>query len=383
MKCTITGNDGAGTAAALTTTLQYLGVPNAGEFLQAGDVLWIPKEQTAQTNSAMALHGEVVQIVSVHSDTTTPANDYVEVVRDKGGVGAAARATAASAGTLNAYKMARGERQGGDAPTAFHNAMEVFTQYIQIEKETVSLTGSRQAEVMWGPKDQLQWERNKKLKVILRRIERSCLVGQRAIVTNTAQPQYMQGGVLWWLNNGDANTNATAWSATYDLVRAADSIDVDDRSRIWRVADTTTTNWSEMLFFKYVQNALIKGSRNKVQFCGDGFIYNFNNLFGKYIRMENDPKYFGLEVMKFMTPSGTLNMMAHPEMTLMGTTNFAITVDLDYAGYRYKSGNGISRDLRLRKSIQEKKSDSVMDEWTADFAVDLKFRQAHSTIIIV
>ncbi len=379
MSCTITGNSAAGAAAALTTTVAYLGIPNAGRFLQAGDVLHIPKTQATQTNSSMALHGEDIEIISVHGDTDTPANDYVEVKRDTGGVGASYRATAASAATLYAYKMSRGQREGSDAPDSFANAMEAFTQNIQIDRETISMTGSAEAEVNWGPKNQRQWERNKKLKVILRRMERTVMLGQRSTVQESGQPKYKQGGFLWWMNNGDGA--GVSWSSTLDLVKALDEVALEDRSRVWYVGDNTPTNWGEKLIFKYIQNAFIKGSNNKIGFCGDGLLYQFNMLFAKYIRVENDPKFFGLEVMKFITPMGTWNLMRNLELTLSGYTNTCLTVDLDYAGYRYKSGNGKNRDLRLRTDIQAKKTDGIEDEWTADFAIDLKFREAHSAII--
>ena len=197
LTASITGNTAAGGAAALTTTTIYLGIPKAGEFLQPGDVLEIPKEQANQSNAIMSLHGEVIEIVSVHADSDTPANDFVEVIRDTGGVGASSRATAASGKTLNAYKQSRSQRENSVAPDAFQNSMDVFTQYIQTDREAINLSGTRKAEVMWGPKDQMQHERNKKLKVILRRIERTVLLGQRAIVRDTGQAKRKQGGTLW------------------------------------------------------------------------------------------------------------------------------------------------------------------------------------------
>ena len=183
------------------------------------------------------------------------------------------------------------------------------------------------------------------------------------------------------MDNGDGS--GISWSTAVDLVEAPESVAFEQRARIWRVADaTSTSNWNELKIFRYIQKAFLKGSMNKVGFAGDQFIFNLNALFAKYIRTENDPKFFGLEVMKFLTPSGTWNIMQHLELTLAGYSNTCQTIDLDYSGYRYLSGNGENRDLRLRKEIQEKKIDGQIDEWTADFAIDLKFRESHSAIII-
>lgn len=376
MAGTISGCDIAGTAAALLVTTDYALIPYAREFLQPGDRLQVPKEQTDQTSTTAYIFGEVIEIAQVINGASASL-DYCQIIRANGAGGANTYGITADSGdTLNFYKLGNAFREGAAAPEAFTNAMSIIYNYTEIKKEAVDITSTMQSTVLYGPQNELQYKRMKKRKELMRYVERVMLTGQRGIKTEAGKPKRYTGGLFWWIGNGSAAY--TSWSTANDMIAG------NGTSRIWKVTDTDdNTLWSRDKIFEYILKMTEYGSRrNKITFVGDGFMYKFNILFENMIRLTNMVNKFGLMVMEFHTPKGILNLYPHAEMTHSGHTNMAFTADMDYLGYVYLSAKGKNRDIHLQKSIQAPDVDGEKDQWIGELGFNPGFWEAHSAIIL-
>lgn len=350
----------AGVAAALAVGTTYFKWTNAGKQVRPGDIIHISSNQTNQTNLSARISGENVEVVNIESD------DVIRVARNNGDGSNAANVTAASGTTLQFIIIGSSFEEGSSSPEALSDTIEMQQNYTQIFRSTWEMTRTARNTVMYGKDD---WARiaRKNRKVFARQIERSMLLGQRWRGFTNQKRQRKMGGVTWFLSNGHAGN--TTWSAANDLV------DGNGTSRIWKIGDVTdTSNWSAMRIIEAMEPTFRWGNRDKVAFCGGGFITQFQRLFQNYLRLENDPKMFGLRNLVFESPHGTLRLVREEEMSLGGYGNDCLILDLDYIKYVVMKG----QDVQIERNLQAPGAHTQKDGIFAELSLQLNFWEAHS-----
>lgn len=92
-------------------------------------------------------------------------------------------------------------------------------------------------------------------------------------------------------------------------------------------------------------------------------------------------KTFGLRVMQYVSPHGTLNLVTH--WLLEGTTlgGQIWILDTDVVKYRYLQNKRGSRDTQIRKEIQNNDVDGRKDEYLTEAGLEFGLEKRHGKII--
>jgi len=378
---TLQGDDGSGSAAAITTTSVYFNITNASLFLQAGDMLHIPDDQA--NNDALGTsrpNGEnlVVSEVDVGGDT-----DVIRCARNNGDPALAAtyNITATSGNTLNWYLIPNALKEGGNASEPKSDSPSREYNYVQDIDETWQVSDIAQATKFIGgaqmPRAGMRAHQNFVLKM-----ERMFITGQRALTYDGTAPVRKTGGVMWHMTYtsdtaGEQPIGAIAYSADTDLVTG--NVDPYLRSRIWKVGDLNNSdNWSIPVFNTFMLRANEWASGTKVLVCGGGFLAEWQTLFNNMYRMTPGEVAFTNNVMSYEAPSGRVEVLLSEAMTQSGYSNDALCLDFDYINYAYMDG----LDVHINEGIQDNDTHAQRNELRAVCGLKMGFLKAHSWIKI-
>ena len=182
--------------------------------------------------------------------------------------------------------------------------------------------------------------------------------GAKYVTTGTnGQPQRITGGLRSYIT-----TNKVDWTAA-----------VGQGS--WATTAANALSTSQWLngqleqLFRY-------GTPEKVAFCGSGTILGIQNLIAANpstrIELTTETKAYGISVMTWQTPFGTIYLKHHPLMTLEPTTrNEMIVLDAKFLNYRYID------DTQYLPDRQSNDLDGVKSEYLTEAGLELQFEQAH------
>jgi hypothetical protein len=81
---------------------------------------------------------------------------------------------------------------------------------------------------------------------------------------------------------------------------------------------------------------------------------------------KNDETTYGMNVTRFASPFGAVNLVYHPLLEGAKYGGYAIVLDLDSVAYRYLAANGVSRDTKLLPNRQENDRDGRMSEYLTE-----------------
>jgi hypothetical protein len=284
--------------------------------------------------------GEIMKVTEI-----TAASHTVKVTRGYGETEAAATSVANDAKLL---VVGNANMQGGIAPAEKYNLPTACYNYTQIFKTPFSVTNTLEATKLYGGNELSRLQAKKGIEHAMS-LEYAALFGERKLDTTGAQPVTTTGGVLKFLAG---TTNVTTCSKSTN--------DTDAK----RIAALNT--WFETLF--------TYGSGEKVWFCSPSVISFVNNIaLNKLELIQADAdKTFGLEVMKYRTPHGTMTMVQHP-LLVQGYADYSFALDLDNIAYRPLAG----RDTQLKTNIQNNDEDGRRDMYITEAGFELKLPKTH------
>jgi len=374
----IQGDDGAGSAAELTTTTIYISVTdptgditNANRLLRVGDLLAIPSQQQNQTTAAgtVAASAEVVKVSAINA-----AGDVVTVTRNIGSTATAANVAAGSGNTLRAFSVGAAYGETDRSRDALVHAVLSQTNYIQKFQEEFSVSNDvRNIDLVGG--DPLTREQNQKRVKFLEDIERAVVWGKRSQTFANSVATHLTGGLISYIA-GDTTTYAT-YTAANDLVSGNGS------SRIWVPGAAANLDVNNLTTF--TERLYEEGSSNKVLLAGSGFISAWIRAFEGYWRMpmtEDTAGSIGFGFSSYKTPfsSVPLRLLAYP-MFKGAARNDALVVDLDYVQLVNLPGN----DIHIWKGnggngLQENDSDTIKWAWRAKLGVNVTYQLAHAYV---
>lgn len=288
------------------------------------------------------LTNEIMEVIAVSSDGLT-----LTVNR---GIWGTAVASSGSAdpivviGNINA--------EGGSSPQALSNDPSPKVNLTQIFRNPLELTGTAQVT-------SVKWDRTGPYKERLRdALEQSGMEQEKA---------YIWSKQAEWNDPADGKVKRTTGGI---LSFMPDGYKLDPADSNGAVTDDEWEGWLE-LAFRY-------GANERLVLTGSGALKAVNKLARKMgeIQTVTADDAFGLAVVKWITPYGTLYLKTHPLFTQHPSWRFAMLF-LQVTNLKYR--HMINRDLHRRTNIQANDADARKDEFFAESGLEVHHAGSGST----
>lgn len=309
--------NGAATATSTATTVNV--ATGGGKYFAAGDLVKVPAT------------GEVFKVSSVSTDALT-------VTRGVGSTSAAQIDAAAKLLIIGNASM-----QGSGAPAEKVIGVTAFYNYTQIFKTAFSVTNTLEATKLYGMKELARLRKNNGI-VHAKSMEYAFLFGEKNINTSGEQPITYTGGIFEALASNANNVSKTTASATE--------------------ADLLT----------FCQNVFTYGGDSRTCLCSPDMLSWINGLAGAKLHLvqSDSDKTYGLNIVKYMTPFGVLNLVMHPLLT-NSYAKHLIALATEDLYYRPLAG----RDTKLQTNIQLPDEDGQRDQYITEAGLELRLPLKH------
>ena len=199
-------------------------------------------------------------------------------------------------------------------------------------------------------------------------IEKAMLFGTKSLYTGGDTPQRTMGGILWYLQQWEAGS-------TYENTAA--TLDSDDNKRIITNSSGTLSEKQYDTYLERVFRVTNNTVNEKLVLCGSGFLNVINQLYKSKTCLDASlplTDTYGMNVVKHLTPFGTIYYKTHPLFTQNPTLRYnALILDAQNLVYRYLDG----RDTELLKNRQPNDADYRKDEWLTECGLELRFPESH------
>lgn len=285
--------------------------------------------------------GETVRVTAMNTGTNTAT-----IVR---GIGSTA---AAIADTQVLTLAGFADQEGGTSPTPITFDASVQSNYTQIFKTAVQVSGTLQNTYLrTGSKEQEAL--TKALKMHMGDIERAFFFGNKSETNgSTSQPTRTTGGLFSLITNViDASTNP--YSDGAGVIK-------------------------ELSFDRaLIETVFAFGSSEKIAFCGPRVISHLQQLAkGRWQPTQVSGSY-GVSMTRYSTFAGDLLVQLHPMFRqIPSMANAMVIVDLPYVKYRYMKG----RDTKLQKNIQTPDFDGVKHQYLTECGLEITQGKVHTVI---
>ncbi|MCK9369582.1 DUF5309 domain-containing protein [Candidatus Dojkabacteria bacterium] len=205
------------------------------------------------------------------------------------------------------------------------------SNYTQIFKTTIAVSGTEAAAELYGGKD-LPYLRAKHGTQHALDIERAFWFGEKKSTTGTnSHPERATGGVLEFINSGNAY--------------------VQDQSGPLTASD----------FNLFLKEGFTYGNSEKFLFAGGNVLQAVNEFSrGQLLTSVGDTTY-GVKVSKYMTPFGSINIV-HVPLFVSDYAGYAFLLDMECFKYRFMQG----RDTKLMTNIQAPDVDGEIDQYMTE-----------------
>jgi hypothetical protein len=293
-----------------------------GSYYAQHDIVYVPRT------------GESFRVTAVATNTLT-------VVR---GVGSTAAAVNQGEELLITGSA---QPEGDTSKPARSGVATKVTNYTQIFREPWELTETWAASRNWA--NPVDWSRQSRKKAIEHRkeIEYALLVGHPSEDLTGSQPRRTTGGARHFIT-----TNVTDAGGTM----------------------------AEAAFWSALRPAFRYGSKNKLAIGAARPIQIVNQYALNKIQVHQGDTTYGLKVMQYISPFGTLNMVVDYLMEGSTLGNEILILDMDQLSYRYLSGNGISRDTHVVDNIQAPDADTRKAELLTEAGMEFGLQATHARI---
>lgn len=279
--------------------------------------------------------GEMFRVVSVATNDLT-------VVR---GVGSTA---ANLADNDELYIIGSAQPEGDTSkPARSSNPANVYN-YTQIFRKPWDSTGTwRATRNKTTPKD---WDHQAKKTGIehARDIELSFMFGYRSEDTTGSQPRRTTKGAVRYVT-----TNVTDAGGTF-----------------------TETEWNTVMRggFEYDAGSTKLG-------LASNLVISVLNAFamGKLETRQGESTY-GLKVMRYVSPFGTVDLVPHPELRGAVYGGYLLILDMSEVKYRYLANEDENRNTHVRENIQENDRDGRKDELLTEAGLQFGQEKRHALV---
>lgn len=244
------------------------------------------------------------------------------------------------------------DQEGGVSPTPISFDSSVLSNYTQIFKTAVQVSGTLQNTYLrTGSKEQESL--TKALKLHMGDIERAFFFGNKSETNgSTSQPTRTTGGLYNLIPNiVDASTNPYG-----------DGVGVIKEGSFDKAL---------------IENIFAYGSSEKIAFCGPRIMSNLQAIAKNRWQPTQVSGSYGVQMSRYSTFGGDLLVQLHPMFRqLPDMANTMVIIDLPYVKYRYMKG----RDTKLQKNIHPTDFDGVKHQYLTECGLELTQGKVHTII---
>ena len=131
---------------------------------------------------------------------------------------------------------------------------------------------------------------------------------------------------------------------------------------------------TEAEFEAWLEDAFKYGNTEKYLFASAAVVSMINGWAKGKLEITQGEKNYGLTILKYLSPHGTVNIIKHDLLT--GTTygNYAIMLDMETLTYRYLS----NRDTKLLTNRQNPGEDAVVEEYLTECGLMMESAERHA-----
>lgn len=220
------------------------------------------------------------------------------------------------------------------------------TNYTQIFKTTIALSGTEDAAKLYGGRD-LPYLRSKKATEHALDIERALWWGLKDSDTGGTQghPRRFTGGVQEFIEGGNSYIQNQGGALT--------------------APDLNT----------FLREGFTYGNSTKMLFAGGILLQSINEIArGQILTSVGDTQY-GVKISKWMTAFGDVNVVHNP-LFVEDYAGYGFMLDMECFRYRYMEG----RNTKLMTNIQAPDVDGVVDQYLTECGLERKQAPRHAII---
>lgn len=265
--------------------------------------------------------GEVALVSAVAATTITLGTR---------GIGSTAAAAGADGDGL--YIIGNMNEENSGARNANVTRSTAQTNYTQIFKTTIAVSGTEKEANLYGGRD-LPYLRAKKGTEHALDIERAFWWGQKSysVAGTIKQPMRSTGGVLEFIESNNAY--------------------VQDQGGLLTAPD----------FNSFLREGFTYGNDVKTLFCGGVVLQAINEFARGQIRTKPLETTYGVAVSEYVTPFGKINLVHNP-LFVEDYAGSAFLLDMDCFKYRYMN----NRDTKLMVNVQAPDVDGEIDQYVSE-----------------
>ena len=303
-------------------------VTNVGYF-SVGDVLLCVKTTQVTNNPS----GEVMLVTAV-----TPGTSTLTVLRKIG--------DAATGGGLLLtndviWIIGNANQEGADVREIKATAVAQVSNYTQIFRTPIGITETARNTKGWTKESDFDYQTKKKATEHLVDIERAFLFGKKEQLTSgLTHPKRFTQGLFPRITQKKSNVSTRAEFTTY----------------------------LELLFSH--------GNSEKYLFASPYVISKINEFAMDKLQVVSNEKTFGLTVIKYFSPHGTLNLIKHDLLVGNLYGKSGVGLDLETLTYRYLA----SRDTKLLTNRQGNGEDARVDEYLTECGLQFEQPERHAIV---
>ena len=269
--------------------------------------------------------------------------------------------------------------EGAERPNAVAQDPVKYYNYTQIMRTPLNITNTNKATRL---RTGIGYQEKKRdaLDYHSTEIEKNVLFGVRSITTSAenGQPLRTMDGVTTILRrendaNNHGNVEAFGHAAPYTtsawLSTSQTGLASQPNGMVW-------LNKKLEIIMRY-------GRPNKVGFCGSGALLGIQQLAmaGGHINITPVTTEFGIQVLRWITPFGILDLRTHPLMTQNPQwRNDLIILEPDSVKWRPLVGNGENRDTNFIPSAPKggnRGVDATQEEYLTEASIELHHPLKH------
>ncbi len=297
-----------------------------GSYFSIGDVLLCVKSAQATGNPT----GEVMLVTNVNTNTLTVQRQVGD-----GSLGG---------GLLQqndiVWIIGNANEEGADIREIKATAVAEAINYCQIFRTTIGITETAKNTKGWTKESDFDYQTRKKGIEHLVDVERAFMFGKKELIMSGVHPKRFTAGIFQRINQVVSNV-ATR----------------DDFNGFLRTLFSHGNTEKYLLASGYVLDKISGFAHDKLQV------------------LQSD-KTFGLAIVKYQSPHGTLNILKHDLLTgdLYGKS--AVGLDMEALTYRYLT----NRDTKLLTNRQTPGEDSTVNEYLTECGLQMEQPERHAVV---
>ncbi len=220
------------------------------------------------------------------------------------------------------------------------------TNYTQIFKTTIALSGTEDSAKLYGGRD-LPYLRSKKATEHALDIERAFWWGQKKSDTSGTQghPRRATGGVQEFVEAGNSYIQNQGGALT--------------------APDLNT----------FLREGFTYGNSRKMLFAGGLLLQAINEIARGQILTSTGDTQYGVKISKWMTAFGEIDIVHNP-LFVEEYAGYGFLLDMECFKYRYMEG----RDTRLMTNIQSPDVDGIVDQYLTECGLERKQAPRHAIL---